>query len=485
MKISLNRLRIQWKIFIFLLGFCALLLLILWLFQTVLLDFFYKRVKVAELKNNAKIIESNIQSEDLSGLVTGLSQSGDICIEVILPDGGSITSDILRECIIHKMTPVERNQLIQSAEELGGALSEYIDILPPPKPFRNESYNSRFIKTEMQPMQSLIYVKLINSAGGEPAAVLMNSIISPVNATVTTLRYQLYLITVIMLLSAAALALIIAKRVSRPIEEINKSAKLLACGEYNIHFDGKGYLEIGELSDTLNTAAAELSKVDALRRELMANISHDLRTPLSLIYSYAEMMHDFPNEITPEQTRIIMDEAERLTTLVNDILDVSKLEAGTDKLNITEFNLTQSLKNITVRVAELVKKDGYQIFFNFTKDAYVSADEVKITQAYYNLLINAINYAGSIKTVSVCQTVTEQDILIEVTDSGCGIEIESLPYIWDRYYKVDKSHKRAVTGTGLGLSIVKKIIEQHGGGYGVNSIPGQGSTFWFKLSVKK
>ena len=119
--------------------------------------------------------------------------------------------------------------------------------------------------------------------------------------------------------------------------------------------------------------------------------------------------------------------------------------------------------------------------FEHDTEVYVLADEVKITQAFYNLLTNAINYCGEDKNIFVRQSIEDGFVRVEVRDCGEGIAEEDLPLIWDRYYKVDKTHKRAVTGTGLGLSIVKKIIELHGGGYGVFSKPGKGSVFWFSL----
>ena len=280
-----------------------------------------------------------------------------------------------------------------------------------------------------------------------------------------------------MLLLSVVLAGIIAKRVSKPIERLNSSAKVLAKGNYDVSFNDNGYKEISELSDTLNVAASELNKVEALRRELMANISHDLRTPLSLIYGYAEVMHDFPNEITPEQTQ-------RLSSLVNDVLDISKLESGIEKLDTTLFNFTESIKVTTERIAELLKNDGYKVNFSFDKEVMLNADEIKLTQVFYNLLINAVNYSGKDKAISVRQVVTGNAVRIEVSDTGKGIEEKDIPYIWDRYYKTDKKHKRAVTGTGLGLSIVKKVIELHKGEYGVISEIGNGSTFWFSLKIE-
>jgi len=301
---------------------------------------------------------------------------------------------------------------------------------------------------------------------------------------VSTLQIQLYIITGIMVVLAILLAVTISKHISNPIVKINQSAKTLATGNYETEFRGTGYLEIRELSDTLNTAAKELSKVERLRRELIANISHDLRTPLAFIYSYAEMMHDFPDEVTPEQCRIIMDEAKRLTSLANDMLDISLIEAGESKLNRTNYNLTESLRGTVSRMNELIRRQGYRIDFESGEDVNVFADEVKITQAFYNLLLNAVTHCGDDKAVFVRQRTGGNTVRIEVTDHGEGISQSDLPYIWERYYKVDKKHKRPIMGTGLGLSIVKKVIDMHGGRYGVESEEGRGSTFWFEIAIQ-
>jgi signal transduction histidine kinase len=287
-----------------------------------------------------------------------------------------------------------------------------------------------------------------------------------------------------MIIFSIILALLIAKRVSRPIEELNDSTKKLAIGDYNVKFDASGYKEIKELSKTLTYTASELSKVDRLKNELIANISHDLRTPLTLISGYAEAMRDLPNESTPENAQIIVDEAQRLTTLVNDVLDISKIQAGKEVLNVAPFNLTEMINTAIKRMREMVKNLGYKIEFEYDKQVNVIADETKIYQAFYNLLINAINYTGFDKIVEVHQIVEGDTVKIEVKDTGEGVSEENLPYIWDRYYKIEKTHKRAVAGTGIGLSIVKSVIEMHGGKYGVVSKTNEGSTFWFSLNIK-
>jgi signal transduction histidine kinase len=487
-QVNLNKLRLQWKIFTFLLGFCALLLVVLWLFQIVFLDAFYKRIKVAEIRRSAADIINNIENENISEIITEISNNNDIAVNITDLSGRSLArifpSDGRRRF-------EEYSALIAKAQGNGSEIHEYITSPSPALPVERLRDNPEYDRTEggrtvyrrWLPIQSLIYVKTANSKSGEQYAVIIRAVISPVTATVTTLRYELYYISCIVLFLAIILAIIIAKRVSKPIEEITQSATLLANGNYDTRFTGTGFYEIVALSDTLNTAAVELGRVESLRRELLANVSHDLRTPLTLIYSYAEMMHDFPGEVTPEQTQTIMDETRRLTTLVNDILDISKLENEVGKLNASRYNLTQSVSETAKITEKLLKREGFKIAFSHDGDAYVDADKAKIDRAFYNLLINAINYSGESRDILVEQTIAENRVRISVIDSGEGIAEADLPFIWDRYYKSGEAHKRAVTGSGLGLSIVKKIIDTHSGKYGVVSEIGKGSTFWFELEL--
>lgn len=479
MELNVNKLRLKWKIFAFIFGFCALLISILWLFQIVFLDSFYQGTKVAEIKSNVNTITNNIDNKNISKLIKGISENGEIYIELSSVKGSTIAVSSNTK---YKISLKDKMNMISKAKS-DNEVYKRITNLPPQKPKGSTDFKGGPSSNDAQATQSLMYAKLVKNSSGKTLIILVNAVISPVTATVTTLRYQLYFITVIMIVLSILIALLIAKIISKPIEEINKSAKVLAGGNYDIHFNGKGFREIEELSDTLNTAAVELNKVEELRRELLANISHDLRTPLSLIYSYAEMIHDFPDEITPDETQVIMDEVQRLKTLVNDVLDISKLESGIQELNLVRYNLTRSAKETTERIAELVRNKGYSVSFKCDKEIFIYADETRVTQAIYNLLINAINYAGRNKVVTVCQTCSSGRVKIKVTDTGDGIASENLPYIWNRYYKVDKKHKRAVMGTGLGLSIVKKVIELHGGKYGVESEVGKGSTFWFELKM--
>lgn len=293
---------------------------------------------------------------------------------------------------------------------------------------------------------------------------------------------QLICLTLILLPLGIALAVAISRRIAKPITEINESAKRLGEGDYSVRFGGRGSREVGELADTLNFAAEELSKTDGLRRELLANVSHDLRTPLTMIKGYAEVMRDLPGENTPENVQIIIDEAGRLNDLVNDLLDLSRLQAGVLELSRERFDLTGSIKEILTRYDKLA---DFSFPFEPEENIYVMADKLKISQVVYNLVNNAVNYAGADKTVALTQEVIGNDVRISVTDTGEGIPQDKLRDIWDRYYKVDQEHRRAQVGTGLGLSIVKNVLDLHGGSYGVISELGKGSTFWFQLPIDK
>ncbi len=360
---------------------------------------------------------------------------------------------------LERLTWIDRAQIYMETESVGG------------------SYLFSTNNGEGQP-ENMVYVVNFTEKGGEKRMLILNTGITPVDSTVETLKIQLWYLTIVMILLALVLALIIARRISAPIRQINESAKTLATGDYAIEVQDKGFREIAELGATLRYAASELSKVEQLRRDLIANVSHDLRTPLTMIAGYSEVMRDIPGENTPENVQIIIDETHRLTTLVNDMLDLSKFQSGAIPVERSVFNLTESIREIMARYDKMA---DFTFLFEAEEDVYVNADELKISQVVYNLVNNAVNYTGADKTIRVRQRVKSDTVRVEVIDSGEGIEPDKLRDIWERYYKIDKSHKRAQVGSGLGLSIVKSILELHGGLYGVQSEVGKGSIFWFEL----
>ncbi len=514
-----KKISMKWKFFAYFLIFAAVLLTVLWLFQTVYLGTFYKQIKKNELQS---AMDNLISSVELSGggtadydeAVQAISESYDISVMVFDSKGSILyaTEYMPSRFLYHAEFPM----WYQKALENGG---EYVENRrwEPGQPEKAEKYSQtestamqknpaaqewgetapetiqegfqRFRNMPGMPNQNIeetvIWVRIVNDELNGEWVYLLESVITPVDATVHTLRIQLVCISVVMLFVSLLIAWVLAKSVSHSIVRVNDNAKKLAEGDYEVSFEAGDYREIAELSETLNYAAKELGKTEQYKRELLANVSHDLRTPLTMIIAYAEMMSDLPGENTPENMQVIVEEAKRLTVLVNDMLDISKLQAGAMELSVKEYNLTESIEAVVNRFAKLLWQENYRIQFEYDGEVWIEADEEKLHQVIYNLAGNAVNYTGADKKITIRQICRENLVRIEVEDTGEGIPEELLPYVWERYYKLDKTHKRAYTGTGLGLSIAKNILKLHGAEYGVNSVEGRGSVFWFEIKALK
>ncbi len=491
------------------LAFTGIMIALLWLLQTVYLEDFYKVIKMNEMDNAIENVASVIDDEEIDTAIDTIASNYDMYIALANPNG--IVTNLSGEDsqnFIGYISIKQREDFIKAAKNQNNEymirdfvekIDGYDDVPNDiwqniPDEFKNDEFEDRYKKPNNRyeampnmPMQietsSVLKIKLVENAEGDNIAIFAYSVITPVGATVQTLRIQLVCISVIMITLAFALALFISWNVSKPIENINATAKEMSKGNYDVRFEGDGFLEVAELSQTLNNTAVELGKTETLQRELIANVSHDLRTPLTMITAYSEVMRDIPGENTPENNQVIIDEARRLSLLVNDLLDISKLQAGVSEYDMKEYNLTKSINSAIERIQKLVENDGYMIEFKHSGEIYVNADEYKIYQVIYNLINNAITYSGDNKKITVNQIVAGNIVRIEVIDKGKGIAKEELHNVWDRYYKVDKSHKRALSGTGLGLSIVKNILSGHDAKYGVLSRENEGSTFWFELKT--
>ena len=481
-----SKIKISWRIFTAFALFIGFIIALLWLFQVVFLNDIYKFIKNRDIKAAVSTLAANYsEAEDMTDYIAKVSLENDVCVMVIDSDGGALYNcHSVRDCVLHKLSNNKYNllQIYHLAEENGGRYFESFET-----GFQLEGFqSSNDVKIKKEDAQSnVVYVQLLPSSSGRPIAIIVNSTVAPLTATVRTLNTQLIFITIIMLILAVLIAFIMSRRISKPIVDINNTAKELSKGNYNVNFSTRGDKEIAELGDTLNYTASELAKTEQFRKDLIANISHDMRTPLTMITGYGEVMRDIPGENTPENIQIIIDEANRLSMLVNDALDISKLQSGKMELQSAVFNLTDSIQNTINRYQKLIERNGYHLTFESDCSVNVYADEVKLTQVVYNLMINAINYTGANKKVIVRQLVDSKQntVRVEFEDFGEGIPKEQFRNIWDRYYKIDKNHRRGTVGTGLGLSIVRNILELHKAKYGLRSALGKGSVFWFELPV--
>lgn len=305
-----------------------------------------------------------------------------------------------------------------------------------------------------------------------------------IGTTTSLIKNQLIYVTLLAILFSIVIAMFLSRRIAKPISDMTKNAKKLAEGNYNVQFTTTGIREIDELANTLNYLEQEVSKTDEYRRDLMANVSHDLKTPLTMIKAYAEMIRDITldnKEKTKENLNVIIDETDRLNILVNDILELSKLQNNQETLNIESFDIVELISDILKRYQIIKETENYNLILESPESIIIKADKKRISQVIYNLINNAINYTGDDLTVTIRITESSKDCKVEIIDTGKGIDEKDLPNIWNRYYKKEKNHKRNVVGTGLGLSIVKNILEQHNFKYGVSSVKDKGTTFYFQI----
>ena len=487
-----KKIGIKWKMFAILLVFIIAVLVVIWTFQVALLNIFYRNTKFSELDLTSEKLEIVVNDEAmLEKIAYECAEEYYSYIVIFRIDNGVARAIIdagnKADSMMSLFSKSDLQMLYDSAVENDG---EYLATAFRPTfgsdDFRQlisfEEYNGSRFAALRGGVGAAVSVKTMHS-GQKGYFVIQTAELYPVNAVVSTLNRQFLTIGIILIILALTLAGIMSRLITKPIEIVNNAAQGLARGRYDTEFYGNGYREIYELSDTLNFASAELAKTDRLRKELLSNVSHDLRTPLTMIKGYSEVMRDIPGENTPENVQVIIDETERLTGLVNDMLDVSKLQAGTRMPKYEIFSLTGAVRDTLLRYEKLTMQDGYDISFVSEAEVYVEADSVMILQVVYNLVNNAINYTGDDKKVIVRQSLLGNKVRISVTDTGNGIEKDDIPLIWERYYKVDKTHKRATVGTGLGLSIVKEILELHSAQFGVSSTIGMGSTFWFELDA--
>lgn len=468
----------------------------IWLFQTFFMDSIYHSVKMRELHHGAAKMDAAIalldtgaaESEDtaqakeesLRETAASVAQESNVCVSVFTIRQG-YAAEVIREhsnafCFIHNMLTSEQlNRIYTRAQENGGTFEEEFAVASLFRPNGADADEDAIERT-----RSVLHAGMNNSGN---VVYIINMQIAPLNATVTVLRMQLLLVSILMVLFGAGTAFALSAYFSHPLTKMSGEASRLAMGEYNVHFDGGNCRETAQLSETLNHAAYELSCLDKMQKDLVANISHDLRTPLTMISGYSEMIRDIPGEATAENMQIIIDETARLTSLVNDMLEISRFQNGVVTLHTARFDLTEVLRETINRYARLREREGYDIRLEAGEEVWVNTDRERILQVVYNLVNNAVNYAGDDKQVIVQQETDGTNVTISVIDHGIGIPEDKLPLVWERYYKVHDYHKRADMGTGLGLSIVKNILVLANARFGVQSTPGKGTRFWFTLPM--
>ncbi len=450
---------LDFKVWIHLIVFSIIILVFLWLFQVVSLKSYYELSTKSEINSIVEKVKKYYDNSNYASYFNKLSYETSMCIELY--------NDMTRT---YYSSSCSANSI-----ELSGEKRDFI----------LKNYDSQGYKIEDKTLGSkkLLYgVKL-----EDDIYAFVQASIVPVDSTVNILKSQLLIVSIVVCILSLVVAVFISKKISKPIKDVTNNAKLLSEGNYDVKFDEDSSIEeIAELNKTLNYTTSELGKTEKLRRELLSNVTHDLKTPLTMIKAYAEMVRDLTyknKKKRNENLNIIINEADRLNVLVNDVLDLSKYQANTIKLEYSTFDIDSLIKDIVTRYDIYKVRDGYDIDYE-GKECNVWADRKRIEQVLYNLINNALNYTGDDKKIYIKLIENNDDntIRVEIIDTGKGIKEEEIPLIWDKYYKVDKTYSRMQIGTGIGLSIVKNILKMHNVNFGVYGKLGKGTTFYFELS---
>lgn len=450
-----------------LLGLVAIILLFLWVFIGSLFGAYYEYSKTRTAAKVSERIKDYYDKREYKEIIDILAYEESVCVDIIHNNQTIYTSDSFdRGCLKNRQGTTYK---YRTDFELSGKT--------------NQVY---IIKNTVLNNQTLVYASKIDNN----TFAYVNTSIEPVESSVVILKTVLLYITFMISIIAVILAFYLSKRISKPIISLNKKANHLAKSEFSLiekDIDSNIY-ELEELNDTLNYASSELSKVDETRRDLLANVGHDLKTPLTMIKAYAELTRDLTSKDkkkSEENMNIIIEETDRLNNLVNDILELSKLQSGMKKVECDLFDVTELINSIIKRFNIYEEKEKFNFIFEYKEELLINADKQKIEQVIYNLINNAMNYTGDDKTVTIKIKGGVNNYRVSIIDTGKGIDPEEINVIWDKYYKNEKHHKRNKIGTGLGLSIVKEILLAHGYNYGVKSKKGHGSEFYFDIPKEK
>lgn len=298
---------------------------------------------------------------------------------------------------------------------------------------------------------------------------------------INTLNELVAAVGLFSLLFAFVLGSVMANRISTPVSRVIHSAQMISKGYFGDRLEVRSNTkEIRELTDTFNDLAENLEKQEALRKRLTADMAHELRTPIATLQSHLEAMVDGIWEPSAERLKSCHEEIMRISRMIGDLEKLTHYESETFNLLKTEFDLAETIQHIVNNFEPEYHSKSISLDFQGQKEM-VLADKDKISQVMVNLLSNALKYTPPGGRVEISLDSDESNTQLAVRDTGIGIPAEDLPFIFERFYRADKSRTRSTGGTGIGLTIAKTIIEAHKGTISVESQPDEGTTFMVKL----
>jgi heavy metal sensor kinase len=321
--------------------------------------------------------------------------------------------------------------------------------------------------------------------GIQPAALVIAHSTKQIDQALAGLLRTLIIAVPLALALAAAGGIFLARRALKPVDKIAQTAREIGESDLSQRINVNTKDELGRLAATLNEMIGRLEKAFQRQKQFTSDASHELRTPLAVIEaeSTLALQKERPSSDYQRSLEIISQESSQMSSLIDQLLTLARADAGKEQWNFTEVNLGKLISNLSADVEVLCKEKGLSLQLGKTKDLVVNGDEARLRELFMNLLDNAISYTPAPGTVSVSFRREGQMAVVAITDTGIGIPAEDIPFIFERFYRVDKSRSRAEGGSGLGLAICRHIAEAHGGKIEVESQVGAGSTFsvWLPL----
>lgn len=462
---------IRFKLWTTIIALVFVILTPIWYFQVVRLADSYSMSRRNDTEMLTAYLRNQLQTlqfgEEFMKLALQASMENELCVYLYDESEVRVWDAELQgtsECLM--------NLLVEDQQK---ALLQYVGI--------TQAGMIDYHLSTLQDYPSYIYGSYVPTDKGN-YLLFVSGDVAPVNRVLQTIKQQLMMITIPVIIGASIIAFLIARTFSKPILKLSLATKEMAKGKYETRVEVDSDDEIGILQKNFNDMAEEISHFEDMRRDLIANVSHDLKTPLTMIRGYAETIKDLTGDNKQkrdQQLDIIIEESDRLNALVNDILNLSKYQSGQIALDYSNIDLNVMITNTLEQYTLLEDNQGYSFRYESTKPAMVRIDPLRMKQVLYNIMNNAINHTGDDKIVMIRLIDKGSRYRVEIQDTGQGIPKDELSRIWDRYYKLDKSGKRRVAGTGIGLSIVKGILSAHEALFGVESEPQKGATFWFEL----
>ena len=446
------------------------LLSIIYFLQTNFLDDFYRTNKINYMSSIMTSIDNGIRNNDLADTLDNLYLKDDVCIRIESPSGVLTGHNKENACALTYLNDYQIAKIYKETKDNGDKLI-----------YDNFTFSESGLR-----ISDLYLMNSIEHYHGGEVMIMVSSFITPVDPTITTLKSMFFMIASVVVITTIALAFIISKMILKPINQFKNEASSLAEGKYDGDNVVTNISELNELNQTLIESKDSINAAEIARKELLSNVSHDLRTPLTMIVGYGEMMQDFDEEKNDENIQVIIDEAKRLSVLVNDILDLSKLELGKIEMHKYDISLNEMLNAVSNQYQKYMEQANIEYIFDTDKDVIVNTDANRLKQVLYNFINNAINYNGSDHPLIKLSSRIENDkVYVEVFDNGVGIKEEDLPLVWERYYKVDHEHRKQSIGSGIGLSLSKCILDNLNIEYYAKSEVGKYSIFGIILEIQK